>query len=78
MPAIGKQSFNLVINDDICHHCRRCLAQEVCQGHAFVMLDPEEGPFIDMSRCWGCLSCVITCPFGAIAKVEYGQAAAAD
>ncbi|HEC23941.1 MAG TPA: 4Fe-4S dicluster domain-containing protein [Chloroflexi bacterium] len=72
MTGRGYLPFKLEINEDVCRHCGRCLAAEVCRGNAFRMFDPEEGAFIDMSRCWGCLSCIVTCPFGAVVKVEYG------
>jgi TPP-dependent indolepyruvate ferredoxin oxidoreductase alpha subunit len=72
MPAIGNIPFKLQIDELACRHCRRCLAAETCRGKAFLVLDPEDGVFIDMSRCWGCLKCVAVCPFGAVIKVEYG------
>jgi Fe-S-cluster-containing hydrogenase component 2 len=31
-----------------------------------VQLDPDEPPFIDGSRCYGCDLCIAACPFGAI------------
>jgi len=63
--------YRLEIDDAVCRHCRRCLGAEVCKGRAFVSLDPGESPFIDMSRCMGCLKCAVTCPFEAIAKIPY-------
>lgn len=73
--AMGNQPFKLVVDDASCHHCRRCLAGEVCRGNAFISFDPADSPFIDMSRCWGCLVCVVTCPFGAVTKLDYGEQA---
>jgi len=29
-------------------------------------LDPDESPFIDASRCYGCHLCLTTCPYEAI------------
>ncbi len=72
MPAIGNAPFKLHIDEQICRHCRRCLAAEACRGNAFLVLDPEDSAFIDMSRCWGCLKCMTVCPFGAVIRTEYG------
>ena len=72
MSAAGNHPFKLLINEDSCQHCRRCPAGEVCRGGAFVKFEPDDSPFIDMSRCWGCLACVVACPFEAIVRVEYG------
>lgn len=63
--------YKLVIDDAVCRHCRRCLADEVCRGHAFISFDPTDSPFIDMSRCWGCLKCVLACPFEAVVRHDY-------
>jgi Fe-S-cluster-containing hydrogenase component 2 len=71
MPTIGAVPFKLLIDETACHCCRRCLAAEVCKGHAFLTFDADESPFIDMSRCWGCLKCVTACPFGAVVRVDY-------
>lgn len=72
MPAVGAQPFKLEINEDLCRVCRRCLAAEVCRGNAFITFR-DESPFIDMSRCWGCLSCAIKCPFDAVIRSDYSQ-----
>lgn len=71
--AAGNQPFKLLIDDAVCRHCRRCLAAEVCRGNAFVSFDPGDSPFIDMSRCWGCLTCMVTCPSGAVIKTHYSS-----
>jgi MinD superfamily P-loop ATPase len=53
--------------DELCHACRKCLARTVCKSKAIVQLDPDEPPFIDASRCYGCHLCITTCPHEAIA-----------
>ena len=52
--------------DDLCHSCRKCLARKVCRTKAILQIDPGEPPFIDASRCYGCLACIPACPQGAI------------
>jgi len=56
----------LKVDDDLCRACRKCLAGDACRGNAFVRFDREESPFLDMSRCWGCMICIPACPFGAV------------
>ncbi len=74
MPTVaGKQPFYLAVDDHLCHHCRRCLAAAQCRGHAFIRFDPQDGQYIDMHRCVGCLTCVVNCPFGAIVKTDRAQ-----
>lgn len=64
----------LEVDDALCRACRRCLAGEACRGGAFVRLESGEPPFIDGSRCWGCMICVPACPFGAVVQHTYGNA----
>jgi MinD superfamily P-loop ATPase len=52
--------------DELCHSCRKCLARTVCKSKAIIQLDPDEPPFIDASRCYGCHLCITTCPHEAI------------
>jgi Fe-S-cluster-containing hydrogenase component 2 len=61
----------LEIDDVACRVCRRCLASEVCRANAFVRFDRDEPPFIDTSKCWGCMLCVPACPFGAVVVHTY-------
>ena len=52
--------------DELCQVCRKCLARTVCKSKAIVQLDPDESPFIDASRCYGCHLCITTCPYEAV------------
>ena len=65
------RNIMLVVDDDVCQACKRCLAGDVCRGNAFRRIDRDEAPFIDMSRCWGCMECVMACPNGAVIRHEY-------
>lgn len=67
--AVKTQPFKLVVDDKACHRCGKCLAGDVCRGNAFIRFDRDDSPFIDMSRCWGCLVCVMTCPFEAVERI---------
>lgn len=49
-----------------CRICRQCLARNVCRSKALVRIEPDEPPFVDGSRCYGCLACLPACPFEAI------------
>lgn len=54
------------VDDARCHVCRPCPARKVCRVKAVMMFDPGEPPFIDASRCYGCLVCIPACPFDAV------------
>ena len=75
MSAAGNQPFKLIVEETACRHCRRCLAGDICRGNAFIRFERDESPFIDMSRCWGCLVCLPACPFEAIQRAGYSEAA---
>ncbi|RME40014.1 MAG: hypothetical protein D6793_00260 [Thermoflexia bacterium] len=54
------------VDDRACRACRRCPAREACRSKALRVLDPGDPPWVDGARCYGCLACVVACPFGAI------------
>ena len=60
------RDIRLRIDDGHCRACRKCLAGKVCKVRALVRLDPDEPPFLDVSRCHDCRLCIPACPFGAI------------
>lgn len=68
----GTRNIMLKVDETRCRVCGRCLAGEVCRGNAFIRMEKGESPFLDMSRCWGCMVCVSACPFGAVVRHEYG------
>lgn len=52
--------------DDLCLACRKCVARQECRTKALVQIDPGEPPMIDPARCFGCHTCLSSCPAGAI------------
>jgi MinD superfamily P-loop ATPase len=66
MIGTGVSRAALHIDDDLCHTCRVCLAQQVCRVKAIVRIDRDEPPFIDVHRCHNCKICSIECPFDAV------------
>lgn len=71
MDGTGRTQVMLEVDDNLCRTCKRCLAGEACRGNAFRMLDKGEPPFIDASRCWGCMICIPACPAGAVGRHTY-------
>ena len=55
------------IDYDLCQACRPCEASKHCRFKAFVRIDRDEPPFIDVGRCGGCGDCVPHCPHDALA-----------
>ena len=57
---------NLYIDEKLCMACRPCLAGKACKVKAFVNLDPDEPPFLDLSCCYDCRLCILACPYDAV------------
>jgi MinD superfamily P-loop ATPase len=51
---------------DLCQRCAQCSSRLVCRSKALIRIDPEDPPFVDTSRCYGCNVCIPACPFGAL------------
>jgi Fe-S-cluster-containing hydrogenase component 2 len=69
--AEGTRNVMLKVDPELCQACQPCLANEVCRGKAFRRLERDEVPFLDMSRCWGCMDCIPACPFTAVVQHTY-------
>ncbi len=69
MTALSVGKVSLYIDEERCSLCGRCLAQKVCKVKAIVRLDHDEPPFIDVHRCYGCMLCLLECPFEAVIAV---------
>ncbi len=58
-----------------CHHCENAPCARVCPNSA---IQQHNGAIIvDQSRCIGCKSCMVACPFGAIQVITILQQAQA-
>ena len=66
MQSVMLRDIRLSIDDEHCRACRHCVAAEMCKVRAIMRLDPDEPPFLDVSRCHDCRLCISACPFGAI------------
>jgi len=50
----------------LCQMCSPCKAISVCKTHAIILIDIDEPPWIESSRCNRCALCVLACNFEAI------------
>ncbi len=82
---LKKPDAPVVINDDACTGCKKCITSIGCPGIGFDegLRGPKSGErgqaFVDGSLCDGCALCVQVCPFGAIeGAVGFGGAAPAE
>ncbi|MBN1564543.1 MAG: 4Fe-4S binding protein [Anaerolineae bacterium] len=64
----GHTRIALMIDEDRCQVCDVCLAKSKCKGNAIRIIDKGEVPFLDMSRCWGCMVCMTACVNDAIVR----------
>lgn len=64
----ARSATMLTIDGTLCRACGKCPARAACRGSAIRVIDRGEAPFLDMSRCWGCLACIPACPFGAVVR----------
>ena len=63
-----RSHITLIIDEDRCQVCDECLAKRTCKGNAIRIIDKGEAPFLDMSRCWGCMVCITTCEYNAVVR----------
>lgn len=65
------------IDWDLCQVCDPCLARQACKTRAIVKIDPDEPPYIELSRCTSCSQCILACGFAAI-TMKNGQVSNAN
>lgn len=69
-PRIRVEGTNQITYAVSCRHCTAPLCVKSCISGA---LHVENGTVcIDHNKCVGCLTCVLVCPFGAVAEGENG------
>ncbi|RME74061.1 MAG: 4Fe-4S ferredoxin, partial [Chloroflexi bacterium] len=39
---------------------------KICRVKAIVRFDRDEPPVVDIHRCYGCMVCIVECPFKAV------------
>ncbi|MBP8974038.1 MAG: 4Fe-4S binding protein [Anaerolineae bacterium] len=66
----ARNGLGLRIDEGLCLVCDDCLARRQCRGSAIRIIDRGEAPFLDLSRCWGCMTCMSACPAGAIVRQD--------
>jgi Fe-S-cluster-containing hydrogenase component 2 len=50
----------------VCHQCQDAPCEKICPVNA-LRRDPNTGAIVyDYNSCFGCMSCLLVCPFGAI------------
>lgn len=72
MSRIFVQSVNGVPFPVTCRHCRQPACVDACMSGAMQM-DPETGLVTNEGHaesCVGCWTCIMACPFGAVARDE--------
>lgn len=57
-----------------CRHCTNAICVQSCIAGALSKTD-DGMVVIDRNKCVGCYTCVLVCPFGAIAPAPDGKAA---
>jgi MinD superfamily P-loop ATPase len=70
-------SHNVVIptiDYELCQACTKCEASQHCRFKAFVRIDRDEPPYIDVARCGGCGECFPHCPHSAIVPPDVMRA----
>lgn len=60
----GEDKINFAVS---CRHCENPLCVKSCITGA-MQKDEDGRVFVDESRCVGCYTCILVCPFGSVVK----------
>ncbi len=78
-PSISQSSalpfFNSdrwLMHSDVCKHCANAPCQEACPTGSIIRTEFDT-VYVQQDICNGCGYCVIACPFGVIARDQYGD-----
>lgn len=69
-PRIRVEGYDKITYAVSCRHCTDTLCVKSCISGAMHL---EDGAVcIDKSKCVGCLTCILVCPYGAVTQGENG------
>ncbi len=74
-PGTALPFFNTdrwLMRSDVCKHCANAPCQEACPTGAIIRTEFDT-VYVQQDICNGCGYCVVACPFGVIARDEYGD-----
>lgn len=77
-PGTALPFFNTdrwLMQSDVCKHCANAPCQEACPTGSIIRTEFDT-VYVQQDICNGCGYCVVACPFGVIARDEYGDRAA--
>lgn len=61
-----------LMHSDVCKHCANAPCQEACPTGAIIRTEFDT-VYVQQDICNGCGYCIVACPFGVIARDEYGD-----
>jgi formate dehydrogenase iron-sulfur subunit len=61
-----------LMQSDVCKHCANAPCQEACPTGAIIRTE-FDSVYVQQDICNGCGYCIVACPFGVIARDEYGD-----
>jgi formate dehydrogenase iron-sulfur subunit len=61
-----------LMQSDVCKHCANAPCQEACPTGSIIRTEFDT-VYVQQDICNGCGYCVIACPFGVIARDQYGD-----
>ncbi|TMC23687.1 MAG: 4Fe-4S dicluster domain-containing protein [Chloroflexi bacterium] len=61
-----------LMQSDVCKHCAHAPCQEACPTGAIIRTEFDT-VYVQQDICNGCGYCIVTCPFGVIARDEHGD-----
>ena len=74
-PATALPFFNTdrwLMQSDVCKHCANAPCQEACPTGSIIRTEFDT-VYVQQEICNGCGYCVVACPFGVIARDDYGD-----